>query len=64
MKCPNCQTPMEDGLIDKSCFYQKRKPEHSKRHNEWAFNFFNICRVRRVTAHRCPDCAHVELTAP
>jgi hypothetical protein len=55
---------MEDGLIDKSCFFLKRGPEPSKPRNNWAFNFFNIGRVRRVTAHRCPACNRVELTAP
>lgn len=55
---------MEEGLIDKSCFFQRREPESSKRFNSWAFSFFNLGRVRRVTAHRCPDCARIELTAP
>ncbi|MEI6535553.1 MAG: PF20097 family protein [Verrucomicrobiaceae bacterium] len=64
MKCPNCRTPMEEGLIDKSCFIQKQEPEPSKRTKSWAFHFFKFGRVRRVTAHRCPACTHVELTAP
>ncbi len=55
---------MEEGLIDKSCFIQKQAPEATQRPLSWAFNFFNIGRVRRVTAHRCPACTHVELTAP
>jgi hypothetical protein len=56
---------MEEGLIDKSCFFQQRmKLGCPKPAPSWAFNFFNLGRVRRVTAHRCPGCAHVELTAP
>ena len=64
MKCPQCHTPMEEGLLDKSCFFQRREPERARQINSWVFSFFNLCRVRRVTAHRCPACTRIELTAP
>ncbi|MCE9519383.1 MAG: PF20097 family protein [Verrucomicrobia bacterium] len=67
MKCPNCQTPMEEGLIDRACFIPKLKPGRLMRLHERVFNFlYTPLRhgARRVIAHRCPDCSRVELTAP
>jgi Domain of unknown function (DUF6487) len=64
MNCPNCQTPMEDGLIDKSYWFKRRESERTRKFGCALMSFFGCFTVRRVTAHRCPACSHVALTAP
>lgn len=64
MNCPNCRTPMEDGIIDKSCWFGRRPSANMVRVQRALLSIVAWCAVHRITAHRCPNCSRVELTAP
>lgn len=64
MNCPYCQTPMEDGLIDKSHWFGRKLPMRTLVINRFLLRLFAWCTVHPIIAHRCARCSRVELTAP
>jgi hypothetical protein len=55
---------MEDGLIDKSCWFKRQESEGRRKFGAALMSFFGCFTVYRIIAHRCPACCRVELTAP
>lgn len=55
---------MEDGIIDKSCWFGRRPSVNMVRIQRALLSIVAWCAVHRITAHRCPNCSRVELTAP
>ena len=64
MNCPNCRTPMEDGLIDKTCWFSRPPSTALLRIYRALLSITAWCAVHRLIAHRCPSCHRVELTSP
>ena len=65
MKCPICQSPMEGGYIEDHTWFailpRERKFDRAfAKVSEW----FSKRESHSIIAHRCPDCARIELSAP
>ncbi len=65
MKCPKCQTPMEGGYIEDHIWYSILTREHRfEKVAAQVAGWFSRREAHSIIALRCPDCAHIELTAP